>query len=43
MERLEKARVVGDSGLIALVTDPFLSPLANDRRYRAMVHSIGFA
>jgi TolB-like protein len=43
MERLEKARVVGDSGLIALVTDPFLSPLAKDPRYRAMVHSIGFA
>ena len=43
MERLQKARVVGDSGLIALVTDPFLAPLANDPRYRALSHSIGFS
>ena len=40
--RLEKARAVGDSGLIALVTDPFLAPLAGDTRYRALAHSIGF-
>lgn len=42
MDRLEKARAVGDSGLIALVTDPFLAPLASDPRYRVMAHSIGF-
>jgi len=42
MGRLERARAVGDSGLVALVTDPFLAPLASDPRYRAMAHSIGF-
>ena len=42
IERLERARAVGDSGLIALVTDSFLSPLHNDPRFRAMAHSIGF-
>lgn len=43
LDRLERARAVGDSGLTALVTDPFLAPLANDPRYRALARSIGFA
>ena len=40
---LNKAREVGDSGLIAIATDPLLDPLANDPRYRALVHELGFA
>jgi TolB-like protein len=43
LDRLERARSVGDSGLTALVTDPFLAPLAREPRYRALVRSIGFA
>ena len=31
LDRLEKARVVGDSGLVALVTDPYLAPLRRSR------------
>ena len=31
LDRLEKARVVGDSGLVALVTDPYLAPFARSR------------
>jgi tetratricopeptide (TPR) repeat protein len=40
---LHKARAVGDSGLTAVATDPLLDPLANDPRYRALVHELGFA
>ena len=43
LDRLERARAVGDSGLTQLVTDPFLAPLAKQARYRALVRSIGFA
>lgn len=43
LDRLERARVVGDSGLVALITDPYLAPLAREPRYRALVRSIGFA
>ena len=43
LDRLERARAVGDSGLIALVTDPFLAPLTREPRFRALVRSIGFA
>ncbi|GAA4721083.1 TIR domain-containing protein [Sphingomonas lutea] len=43
LDRLERARAVGDSGLVALATDPFLAPLANEPRYRGLVHSLGFA
>jgi TolB-like protein len=43
LDRLERARAVGDSGLTALVTDPFLAPLAKEPRYRELVRTIGFA
>lgn len=43
LNRLERARAVGDSGLITLVTDPFLAPLAQEPRYRALARTIGFA
>jgi hypothetical protein len=42
MDRLESARAVGDSGLTAMVTDPFLAPLAKEPRYRALARTIGF-
>ena len=41
-DRLERARAVGDPGLVALVTDPFLAPLANEPRYRQLVRASGF-
>ncbi len=43
LDRLERARAVGDSGLIALATDPFMAPLTKAPRYRALVRTIGFA
>jgi hypothetical protein len=43
LHRLERARAVGDSGLTALATDPFMAPLAKEPRYRALVRTIGFA
>ena len=43
LDRLERARIVGDAGLTALATDPFMAPLAKEPRYRALVRSIGFA
>jgi tetratricopeptide (TPR) repeat protein len=42
IDRLERARAVGDSGLVSLVTDPFLAPLANEPRYRELARSSGF-
>ena len=41
LDRLERARAVGDSGMTALVTDPFLAPLVKQPRYRALVRSVG--
>ena len=43
LDRLERARKVGDAGLSALAVDPFVAPLAKEPRYRALVRSIGFA
>ncbi len=43
LDRLERARAVGDSGLTALATDPFMAPLTKEPRYRALVRTIGFA
>ncbi len=41
LDRLERARAIGDSGLISLTTDPFLDPLLKEPRYRALVRSMG--
>lgn len=43
LDRLERARIVGDAGLTALAADPFMAPLAKEPRYLALVRSIGFA
>jgi TolB-like protein/Flp pilus assembly protein TadD len=40
---LQKARMVGDSGLTAVASDPLLDPLARDPRFAAFVRDLGFA
>lgn len=40
---LERARVVGDSGLIYLSTDPLLDPLRNQPRFRKLIKDIAQA
>ncbi len=40
---LKRARAVGDSGMTAIASDPFLDPIARDPRYRALVRDMGFA
>ena len=42
MARLEKARQVGDSGLIYARNDPLLDPLRDDPRFARLLGSIGF-
>jgi tetratricopeptide (TPR) repeat protein len=42
MARLEKARRVGDSGLIYARNDPLLDPLRDDPRFVRLLGSIGF-
>lgn len=43
LDRLEKARVVGDSGLTAMAVDPFMAPIRGEPRFKALARSIGFA
>jgi TolB-like protein/Tfp pilus assembly protein PilF len=43
MALLYKARAVGDSGLIAITSDPMLDPIARDPRFTRFVRDIGFA
>jgi TolB-like protein/Tfp pilus assembly protein PilF len=40
---LEKARVVGDSGLLYMATDPMLDPLKGDPRYTRLLITMGLA
>jgi hypothetical protein len=42
VERLEQARVVGDTGLIYARNDPMLDPLRGDARFARILQSIGF-
>jgi TolB-like protein/tetratricopeptide (TPR) repeat protein len=42
IERLEQARVVGDTGLIYARNDPLLDPLRSDPRFVRVLQSIGF-
>lgn len=43
LERLSKARSIGDSGLIYVTTDPLLDPIAKDPRFVRFVKDLGFA
>jgi hypothetical protein len=43
LARLERARVIGDSGLSQVITDPLLDPIARDPRFVRFVKGIGFA
>lgn len=43
LDRLERARTVGDPGLTNLAVDPFIAPLTKEPRYQALMRSIGFA
>jgi predicted Zn-dependent protease len=43
MARLERARLIGDSGLSQMATDPLLDPIARDPRFVTMVRDIGFS
>ncbi|MDB5694150.1 MAG: hypothetical protein JWO81_3213 [Alphaproteobacteria bacterium] len=40
---LEKARVVGDSGLLYMATDPMLDPLRSDPRFGRLLSGLGLA
>ena len=40
---LERARAVGDSGLIYLTTDPLLDPIVREPGYVRLVRDLGFA
>ncbi len=42
MQRLLKARELGDSGMIYARNDPFLDPLRSDARMRTLLEGIGF-
>lgn len=39
---LERAREVGDAGLIAVASDPWLDPLKRDPRFAGFVRKVGF-
>ncbi len=43
LARLDRARVIGDSGLSLVITDPLLDPIAKDPRFARFVKDIGFA
>ncbi len=42
MELLQRARAVGDSGLMGVASDPLLDPLARDPRFAGFIRQLGF-
>jgi len=43
LEMLERAYAANDSGLVLLLSDPLLAPLAGEARFRALARKIGLA
>jgi tetratricopeptide (TPR) repeat protein len=43
LARLQRARVIGDSGLSLIATDPLLDPISKDPRFQRFVSDLGFA
>jgi len=43
MDRLRRARAIGDSGLSYLATDPLLDPISHDPGFGQFVRELGFA
>jgi TolB-like protein len=42
LARLDRARAIGDSGLIMVATDPLLDPISKDARFLRLVSDLGF-
>lgn len=42
MDALEKARAIGDSGMLYMLTDPMLDPLRKSPRFSALLRAAGF-
>ncbi len=40
---LERARAVGDGGLVYLATDPLLDPIRDEPRFRQLLRQLRFA
>src|SRR5205814_4240449 len=40
--KLQRARVIGDSGLSMIATDPLLDPISGDSRFTRLVKDLGF-
>lgn len=40
--KLQRARVIGDSGLSMIATDPLLDPISRDSRFTRLVKDLGF-
>lgn len=43
MAKLQRARVIGDSGLTMIAADPLLDPISRDPRFTRLVKDLGFA
>jgi tetratricopeptide (TPR) repeat protein len=43
LARLQRARLIGDSGLSLIATDPLLDPISKDPRFQRFVSDLGFA
>jgi predicted Zn-dependent protease len=43
LDRLNRAKAIGDSGLSYVATDPLLDPIAKDPRFTMLIKSLGFS
>ena len=42
LDALEKAKLIGDAGLVLARNDPQLAPLHGEERFKALLLSLGF-